>query len=112
MAGADPEAIRERIRRMTELFSEIAGHAETQSRSRCPYRDRSDQCTARFRCRNQRPAPDGAGPAHACGHDGRFDYRSAWEVRPESHERTRERLRRVREEARERRAGRPPDGAE
>jgi len=103
--GGDPEAYRERIRRMTELFADIADHAKDMSRNRCPYRDRHDLCTARFRCRNQRPAPAGAEPAEACGHDGGFDYRSAWETRPDTFERTRDKLRRVREEAAQRRTG-------
>lgn len=109
MAGEDPEAIRARLRRMTELFAEIAGQAQATARDRCPYRDRHDRCTAAFRCRNQRPATAGQG-AFVCDHDGTFDYRSAWEVRPESYEATRAKLRRIREEAAARRAAaRPPD---
>lgn len=109
MSGNDPEAFRDRIRQIGEMFASIADQAREMSRDRCPYRDRLDLCTARFRCRNQRPAPAGAERALACGHDGRFDYRSAWEMRPETYEMTRAKLRRIREEAAARRAAAAPE---
>ncbi len=81
MSKIDKDAWRERLDRLSELFSDIAGKAEKSAMFRCPYRNRFDHCTAEFRCRNQRPAePDGSIP---CGHDGTFDYRSAWESDPE-----------------------------
>ena len=49
------------------------------STQRCPYKNRFDQCTAQFGCRNQR-RPDGAGELRVCGGDDQLDYRSAWET--------------------------------
>lgn len=107
------EAFRERIRRMTELLAGIAGHAQDSARDRCPYMNIRRLCTAEFRCRNQRPAPEGADRPFACGHAGGFDYRNAWESRPASYEETRAKLRRIREEAAARRRdpGRGPGDA-
>jgi hypothetical protein len=101
------EAYRERIRRMTELFAGIAGHAEATAKDRCPYRDAADRCTALFRCRNQLADPTRA-EGTLCGHKGGFDYRSAWETRPEAWEKTRAKLRAIRAEAARRRA--EPEG--
>ena len=52
--------------------------ADEQATFRCPYKNRFDQCTARFGCRNQRKPqkPDGL---FQCGGDDQLDYRSAWE---------------------------------
>ena len=45
---------------------------------RCPYKNRLDQCTAQFGCRNQRK-PRNPGELRVCGGDDKIDYRSAWE---------------------------------
>jgi hypothetical protein len=107
----DRAAFEARIRAMTELLSGIAGHAQAVSKDRCPYMTVGRLCTAGFRCRNQRPV-EGHEHPHACGHAGGFDYRLAWESRPETYEVTRERLRRIRAEASARRAAaaRAPEG--
>jgi hypothetical protein len=103
MTKIDKEAYQERLRRMTEVFSEIVGHADQVSKGRCPYMNRKRLCTAAFRCRNQRPDPAG-GDQPVCGHDGTFDYRLAWESRPDSYDKVREKLRRIRADAARRRA--------
>jgi hypothetical protein len=105
MAKIDPAKYQKRLDRMTELFAEMVQNAERQAEIRCPYRDRHDECTAGFRCRNQGPPRDGRVRA-ACGHDGRFDYRGAWESDPNAYPRAKERLGRIRDEAAERRGGR------
>jgi hypothetical protein len=70
---------------LMEILGDIAGHADQQASERCPYRNKHDQCTAKFSCRNQRPTePDPA--VQLCGHDGPFDYRSAWDSNPKLHE--------------------------
>jgi hypothetical protein len=108
MVPSDEERVRERRRRISEILADIAGHAESVSKQRCPYKNKPGECTAQFHCRNQRPGEAG-GPL-LCGHDGTFDYRVAWETRPETYDRTREKLRRIRDEARRRReAGGPRD---
>ena len=58
-------------------------HAPEQFQSRCPYRNKDDQCTAHIGCRNQRKPPVEGDPL-LCGEDGGIDYRSAWESNPEA----------------------------
>ena len=91
------DELRKRLDRIGEIFGEMVGHAETQARTRCPYRDRHDRCTAHIRCRHQLDAGDGNAPV--CTHDGAFDYRLAWETRPDSRERAKRRIRAIRERA-------------
>lgn len=79
MERIDPEKYRKRLEQMTELFSSIVAHAQELSTQRCPYKNRHDECTARFGCRNQRkPRPGGS--LMVCGGDDKLDYRSAWET--------------------------------
>jgi hypothetical protein len=91
----DPAAFRERLERISELFAGMAAHADQQAKHRCPYKDRRDQCTAQFGCRNQRP-PAQPGELQSCAaRDGQLDYRSAWEVLGEAQkDALREKLRR------------------
>ncbi|MHA1548373.1 MAG: 2Fe-2S iron-sulfur cluster-binding protein, partial [Alphaproteobacteria bacterium] len=70
---------------LMEILTGIANHAAEQANTRCPYRNKHDECTAKFSCRNQRPADDDSG-MDRCGHDGPFDYRIAWETRPQLYE--------------------------
>jgi hypothetical protein len=94
-----------RLDRLGEVMRGIIDHATELSRQRCPYRDREDLCTAAFSCRNQRPPADPAMPA-SCGHDGTFDYRSAWESNPNAYATAKARIGRNRSEAARRRAER------
>ena len=103
----DMKAYQERLDRLSAIFSDIVAHAEVSSLTRCPYRNRHDLCTALFRCRNQRPTADSDSDELTCGHDGVFDYRSAWESNPRAVERTREKIVRIRRDADKRRKGRP-----
>ena len=91
MSGADMQAYQERLDRIAEIFADLVANAEVSSRTRCPYRNRHDLCTALFRCRNQLTLPDG-GDRLACGHDGTFDYRSAWEAHPRARVRAKEKI--------------------
>jgi hypothetical protein len=106
MTKIDKAAWQRRLDRLSELLSGIADHAEEVSRHRCPYRDRLDQCTAAFRCRAQRPPETPGGPAR-CGHDGTFDYRSAWESSASAYDVAKARIERVRTEAARRRRQSP-----
>jgi hypothetical protein len=79
MQKIDPREYQARLDRMTELFAGIIRHAEELSTCRCPYKNRSNQCTASFGCRNKRkPAQPGEPPR--CAGDDRLNYRSAWEA--------------------------------
>jgi hypothetical protein len=91
------------MERISEMFTDMVAHAEAVCKTRCPYRDRKDRCTAEFRCRNQRQ-PETAGAPLICGHDGEFDYRSAWESNPLAHARTKKKLGEIRDGATRRRA--------
>ncbi|MDP6475986.1 MAG: hypothetical protein QF449_02000 [Alphaproteobacteria bacterium] len=102
MSKVDRKEIDKRMARISDIFSEMVAHAESLSRTRCPYRDRFDHCTAEFRCRNQNP-PAAEDARHPCGHDGDFDYRSAWESQPLAHERAKKKVTKIRRDATRRR---------
>ena len=106
MSDPDMQAFQERLDRMAAIFTDIVSHAEESTLTRCPYRNRFDLCTAQFRCSNQRPVEDGHPDDLACGHDGTFDYRSAWESNPRAVTRTRERIVRIKRDAEQRRRDR------
>ncbi len=78
MTARDPDKSRAAL---MEILTGIVEHADRQAAERCPYRNRFDECTAKFSCRNQRPPVDD-GEADQCGHDGNFDYRAAWDTKP------------------------------
>ena len=87
------EEYQKRLDKISELFSSMVNHADVQSMHRCPYKNRFDQCTAKFGCRNQRKPPStglagkqarGRGTPEEglllCGGDDKIDYRTAWET--------------------------------
>ena len=74
----DPADYAERLERISGIFSGMIATATTQATFRCPYRNRSDECTAGFGCRNQR-WPNGRDVAALCGADDKLDYRGAWD---------------------------------
>ena len=102
MPDDDKAAYQERLDRISAIFTDLVAHAEVSSRTRCPYRDRHDLCTALFRCRNQLAMP-GEEDQLACGHDGTFDYRTAWEAHPRSRARAREKIAEIKRQAESRR---------
>ncbi len=75
MQKIDPADYQKRLDRITELFSGFVVHAQKQSMSRCPYRNRLDECTAKFECRNQ-TSPTEKSALPVCS--GLIDYCSAW----------------------------------
>lgn len=95
MAEVTAEELQKRFDRITEIFSGIVTQADEQSCRRCPYRDRHDLCTAKFRCGNQADPienPTDNPDALRCTHNGVFDFRSAWESDPRATRKVRERL--------------------
>jgi hypothetical protein len=79
MEKIDPREYQKRLDQITELFTGMVRHADELSRNRCPYKNRLDQCTASFGCRNKRkPAAPGGLPV--CAGDDKLNYRSAWET--------------------------------
>jgi hypothetical protein len=78
-ARVDPEAYQDRLDRITDLFTSMMTTVGELSTRRCPYKNRFDECTAHFGCRNQRK-PERDGGLKRCAGDDRLDYRSAWEI--------------------------------
>ncbi|MBT3341841.1 MAG: hypothetical protein HN712_20220 [Gemmatimonadetes bacterium] len=95
MARIDPEQLQERFDRLSSILGDIVTQADQQASERCPYRDRHDLCTAKFRCRNQAKLDRDQADAMRCEHDGRFDYRSAWESDPVAVEKARDRMKKT-----------------
>lgn len=63
---------------ISDIFADIAGVAEAQSKERCPYRDRHDRCTALFICGHQGPVAGENPSVLACAHGGGDDYAMQW----------------------------------
>ena len=75
----DQERYQRSMARLGAIFRDINNTANVVSTYRCPYKNASDRCTAKFGCRNQdRGVP--AGELFICIGDDKLDYRSAWEV--------------------------------
>ena len=79
MQRIDREEYQKRLDQIGEIFSQMMRRADELSTKRCPYKDRLDQCTAKFGCRNQRKPP-AADRLPLCAGDDKLDYRSAWET--------------------------------
>ena len=87
MKKIDKAAYQERLDRITAIFKDMMAHATEQARYRCPYKNRFDECTAQFGCRNQRK-PRETGGLLMCGGDDKLDYRMAWETEEAPRERS------------------------
>ena len=77
--AVDADRFRASIERLSEIYREIALKAEEVSRTRCPYKDASSRCTAKFGCRHQYFTKDPAAQPVCTGSD-KLDYRDAWEM--------------------------------
>ena len=77
MQKIDKAEYQKRLDQLSEIFNGIGLRAAELSKSRCPYKDRHDHCTAKFGCRNQRRSE---GRVLICAGDDKLDYRSAWET--------------------------------
>ncbi len=78
MKKIDKAEYEKRLNKITQIFEGLVVHADEQATYRCPYKNRFDQCTAKFGCRNQRKIDEGTGLL--CVGDDKLDYRSAWET--------------------------------
>ena len=75
----DTDRYRRSMSRLEAIFRDINETVNVVSKSRCPYKNAQDRCTAKFGCRNQdRSVPDGE--LFICTSDDNLDYRSAWEL--------------------------------
>jgi hypothetical protein len=75
----DPAAVRASFDRVSEIFVGMMVTVADLSTRRCPYKDRTNHCTAKFGCRNQRRPTEPTG-LRVCDGDDELDYRSAWEA--------------------------------
>ena len=82
MQKIDKEEYQKRRDKITAIYADMMVHAEEQATYRCPYKNRLDECTAQFGCRNQREARR-EGRLFVCGGDDKLDYHSAWETEAE-----------------------------
>ncbi len=76
----EPADYQARLDRITELFGTMVAQAGELSLRRCPYKNRFDECTASFGCRNQRFPEGKDGPKLCSAKDGDLNYKSAWET--------------------------------
>lgn len=96
--------IQKRLDRISDMFADMIKHVDVVSRERCPYRDRHDNCTGAFTCRNQ-IAVDGDETRFTCDHgEGALDYRTAWESQPKSHDRAKRKIAEIRRDSAARRS--------
>lgn len=79
MKKIDPAEYQKRLDVLNQILNGIAQHANDLALTRCPYKNRRDECTARFGCRNKRKPID-AGCLPHCAGDDKLDYRPAWDV--------------------------------
>ena len=69
---------KESLEKLAAILTPIAKHADEQAMFRCPYKNRFDECTAKFGCRNQKK--QATGKLMICVGDDKLDYRPFWEV--------------------------------
>jgi hypothetical protein len=84
------EDYQERLDRIASIFSGMVQRADVVSLTRCPYKNRFDQCTAKFGCRHQ--ARSETTDIIDCKSDDNLDYRSAWEMNPAAEEKMHKKL--------------------
>ena len=78
--GLDPARARASIRRLMDIYRGMSQVADEMSLKRCPYKDASARCTAKFDCRNQYFIPNRPDERAVCTGSDLLDYRKAWEV--------------------------------
>ena len=78
-ARVDPAAVQASFDRLSSILGAMMVTVADISTRRCPYKDKTDHCTAKFGCRNQR-RPNKPDDLKVCGGDDRLDYRSSWET--------------------------------
>ena len=76
------KALEESLEQLWNIYQGIADTATEVSKSRCPYKNAADQCTARFGCRNQKFVTNSKRNEKTlpiCTGSDKLDYRNAWE---------------------------------
>ena len=78
MHKIDRAEYQKRLDELGEILLGIAAHADEVSKRRCPYKNKRNECTAQFGCRNKRK-PIQLGGLPICAGDDKLNYRSFWE---------------------------------
>ena len=76
------KALEESLEKLWDIYQGIADTATEVSKSRCPYKNAADLCTARFGCRNQKfvtYSKRNEKTLPICTGSDKLDYRNAWE---------------------------------
>jgi hypothetical protein len=73
----DSEKARASLERLFDIYRDIALTADRVMESRCPYKDASSRCNAKFSCQNQF-ATFNPTSLPACSGSDEIDYRDAW----------------------------------
>ena len=81
MTAIKQEDYQKRLDSLTEIFTGMIIHADATSKKRCPYKNRFDECTAKFACHFQRSPAEPESLLVCSANDG-IDYCSAWEKEP------------------------------
>ena len=66
------------LEKLAAILTPIAKHADEQALFRCPYKNRFDECTAKFGCRNQKKQEKRE--LMACVGDDKINYLYFWET--------------------------------
>jgi hypothetical protein len=75
----DADKARASLDRLYDIYKDIASTADGVMLTRCPYKDASSRCTAKFGCRNQFFTSDPTA-LPACSGSDQIDYREAWDT--------------------------------
>tara|TARA_B100001142_G_C14328143_1_gene653022 strand:+ start:1304 stop:1543 length:240 start_codon:yes stop_codon:yes gene_type:complete len=78
MDEIDKEKYFKSISKLDSIFRDISSNVTEISKWRCPYKNVSDRCTAKFGCRNQKRT-DVLNDLFLCIGSDNLDYRSAWD---------------------------------
>ena len=95
MKRIDRAEYEKRLDHLGGILKGSAAHADVQAANRCPYKNRFDQCTAKFGCRNQRRndrPTRSSQPLLLCACKDGLDYRSAWESAPDSYDKAKAKI--------------------
>ena len=72
------EKLEKSLENIYNIFQDISDYADEISKSRCPYKNAKNLCTASFSCKNQHFVDKNDLPVCVGSH--KLDYRFAWEV--------------------------------
>ena len=66
------------LKNLWEIYKDIANTATEISKSRCPYKNAKDHCTANFGCRNQYKNTSDPKQLPICIGSDKLNYKDAW----------------------------------